>query len=632
MGDYFVNPYNFISFPKEKAKAYTDSDRHTGFIEYTVTTKTPLFIPNSSSESAFQESKKAADHKSYDFFSYQDLDPTKNYENQYFTPVIPGSEIRGVVRSVYETLTDSCMGILNSEEYAVKRSVARFEPGLLYRKKDKLFLYKARSFRIGEKKKGKIELDQYPNGRVLYYKRTANNPTKPITEYRGQVEKEFTEKGYLIKWGMGVKKARYHLFTSPKEEIRRVELSKETVLERMNSVIESYLSQPSIKEENQKAYEAYKTDFEKFLEGKREEYFPVNYSIVEDGKKLLYLAPAVFTKEVADITIGELAGEFAPCTKNYCPSCDLFGYVGKDNESSRNSKIRFSDLYVTEEKKDKKDYFESKVTLETLGGPKLGNVDFYLEKPKDAKFWTYDYYVTKDGKLRIQRGRLRGRKYYWHHRKVSLPRGVTPTNLNKTIRPLKKGISFKGKLYFEKISEKQLEQLIWILNSGTEGLGLKLGGAKPLGLDSVSLKVEQIEERKIIVENGKLNYKMEERELQKVTYQDAEFSKEAKAEFYKIADLSSVPENMPITYPRMENQKDGLLSEGFRWFVENHSDGGRMPNKRENAIIKYALPGILENNFSLKYLEETKKDRQNSKRNYKYNNHKYSNNGKKFHH
>lgn len=59
------------------------------------------------------------------------------------------------------------------------------------------------------------------------------------------------------------------------------------------------------------------------MEGKREEYFPVNYSIVEDGKKLLYLAPAVFTKEVADITIGELAGEFAPCTKNYCPSCDL---------------------------------------------------------------------------------------------------------------------------------------------------------------------------------------------------------------------------------------------------------------------------------------------------------------------
>ena len=171
-----------------------------------MTTKTPLFIPNSSSESAFQESKKAADHKSYDFFSYQDLDPTKNYENQYFTPVIPGSEIRGVVRSVYETLTDSCMGILNSEEYAVKRSVARFEPGLLYRKKDKLFLYKARSFRIGEKKKGKIELDQYPNGRVLYYKRTANNPTKPITEYRGQAEKGFTENGYLIKWGMGVKK------------------------------------------------------------------------------------------------------------------------------------------------------------------------------------------------------------------------------------------------------------------------------------------------------------------------------------------------------------------------------------------------------------------------------------------
>ena len=120
---------------------------------------------------------------------------------------------------------------------------------------------------------------------------------------------------------------------------------------------------------------------------------------------------------------------------------------------------------------------------------------------------------------------------------------------------------------------------------------------------------------------------MEERELQKVTYQDAEFSKEAKAEFYKIAGLNSVPENVQITYPRMKNQKDGTLVQGFKWFVENHSNQGRMPNRRENAIIKYALPGILENDFLLEYLEETKKNRANNKMN-----HKYSNNGKKFHH
>ena len=63
----FVNPYNFIKFPQNKAKAYTDTDKHTGVIEYSVTTKTPLFIPNSSSDHAFRESDQKAEHKSYDF-------------------------------------------------------------------------------------------------------------------------------------------------------------------------------------------------------------------------------------------------------------------------------------------------------------------------------------------------------------------------------------------------------------------------------------------------------------------------------------------------------------------------------------------------------------------------------------
>ena len=59
----FMNPYNFISFPAEKASAYTDTDRHTGVMEYCITTKTPLFIPNSSTETAFKESSAVEDHK-----------------------------------------------------------------------------------------------------------------------------------------------------------------------------------------------------------------------------------------------------------------------------------------------------------------------------------------------------------------------------------------------------------------------------------------------------------------------------------------------------------------------------------------------------------------------------------------
>lgn len=73
MAEKFINPYNFISFPPEKVRAYSDTDKHTGVIEYSITTKTPLFIPNSSSETAFKESIRIVDHKSYDFF------PTRNW-------------------------------------------------------------------------------------------------------------------------------------------------------------------------------------------------------------------------------------------------------------------------------------------------------------------------------------------------------------------------------------------------------------------------------------------------------------------------------------------------------------------------------------------------------------------------
>ena len=145
----FVNPYNFIHFPEDKAQAYTDGDRHTGVIHYTITTKTPLFIPNSSSETAFTESETPL-HKSYDFFSYTELDPTKKYEDDYPIPVVPGSEMRGVVRNVYETLTDSCMSMLNTDTYPVKRSPERFKPALLHRDNEGEWeLLPAESLRIG---------------------------------------------------------------------------------------------------------------------------------------------------------------------------------------------------------------------------------------------------------------------------------------------------------------------------------------------------------------------------------------------------------------------------------------------------------------------------------------------------
>lgn len=612
----FVNPYNFIKFPSKKAKAYTDEDRHTGVIEYTITTKTPLFIPNSSSDSAFKISKKVNDHKSYDFFSYTELDPTKTYNGEYHVPVIPGSEIRGVVRNAYETLTNSCMGLLNADEYPVKRSVARFDPGLLYKDREGNFtLYEARSLRLGKdeprpKKSEPKGFEDYPNGTIIYYKNPPKNEKHqfmPIEVY--SMNGKYSKEGYLLKWGMGATKKRCHVFSIKKDnqnggetgiKVEDIHLSKDDIERKLLRVIDYYLAEPGLTGKNKAAYEEYKQDVKNFLEGDGDAYFPVNYSKLDRG--IYYLAPATLTKEVSDNNIGKLAGEFAPCEKDYCPTCELFGYVGKSNESSKGSKIRFTDLYVTQEKDAASYYMRDCVTIQALGEPKLGNTEFYLRQPTGATFWNYDYYV-RNKKLQISDGILRGRKYYWHHQKMTIPEDIEATKLNKTIRPVKTNESFGGKLYFEDISKKQLKQLMWILNSGSDGLGLKLGGAKPLGFGSVSCKVNTVVERNITACGDKISYLMNEIPMEGISYEEVGFSETVKEEFYKITGLKSVPKDVEITYPKEKSQKGKPLTEGYKWFVNNHRplSGARVPNKRTEAIINEVLPDILEEDFSMKY-------------------------------
>lgn len=639
----FVNPYNFIKFPDKKAEAYNDTDKHTGVIEYTITTKTPLFIPNSSSESAFTVSDKVPDHKSYDFFSYTELDPLERYEKKYHVPVIPGSEIRGVIRSVYETLTDSCMGILNDKEYPVKRSPNRFIPALIHKDSHgNMELLEASSSRIGnkaEKNNNPKGFDKYDNGTKLYYANVHNNGV--INDYSIKMAGKYNNAGYLIKWGMGVKKARYHVFTpknSSNEKWHKTRLKRDEIERKLNPVIESYLSQPAVSLANKNAYEEYKMDLKAFLKTDTEAYFPVTCTCTFNNK-IFYLAPAIFAKEVSDNNIGKLAGKFNTCSKEACPACELFGRIGKDNISSDSSKVRFSDLYVTKEINAKDYYVKDFITIPALGEPKLGNTEFYLKKPEGADFWTYDYY-TKDGKTYVTDGQLKGRKFYWHHHNKNVydnlvnNADIVPSKLNKTIRPVREGISFKGKLFFDGISKKQIKQLVWLLNSSSEGIGYKLGGAKPYGLGSVVSEVDKVKIRSLNTAAGVLEYVENEYYLtESFSYDEAGFSNNVKDEFFKISGLKTIPDDIEITYPKTIEQKGKLLNEGYKWFMNNHATttGKKMPRRREEILIREVLPEVGADNVTLSYNKPMNSNNSysgNSKKTSNWNKGKYAANNK----
>lgn len=644
----FLNPYNFIAFPEKKSKKYQDEDLHTGVIEYKITTKTPLFIPNTSNDNAFrlkteEKDKPKEKHISYDFYSYAELSEEKNYKDQYQKPVIPGSELRGMIRNIYETLTGSCMSVLNEEEYPVKRTAELFQKGLLKRTVNGYFLYRAEDYRYHENADSKYKTyvkTIYKEGQKLYFEQPKKvrerNLLAAVCECRTQKDDEFSVEGYLIKGMPGPEgkneKHNAHLFVL--KGTQAVAGIKEEDIRRLKGVLKSYQEQPDA---GANSYCEYEQALNAFCAGKGEEYFPIYYSgIPEKEPELFYLAPACITKEISHHAVGELAGVMKACGSfgdNCCPACDLFGMIGKTGEKSRGSRIRFADAQ-TEEKMDFKDYYDEIITLEALGGPKLGNTEFYLVRPKGAKFWTFDYYITESGELRIQPGKLRGRKYYWHQPEVKFTKNIVKTRLNKTVRPVKTGISFTGKLYFDGISEKQLNQLLWVLDGGTvkgdddrsERLVYKLGNGKPLGLGSVECSVIRKTERKIEVAGNGLRYAEETAAggtLSIPGYEEAGFETYCQKEFETISSFHAA-DGMDVTYPvtreqKAEMQKGELMKEGFKWFGENHAvinpntDRTKMLNKRKDMETKYALPLLCEYKTLLPYsVHDNKMQKQQS--------------------
>ncbi len=116
----FLNPYNFVRLPQEAPKAVTEKtdpqiallhrcmppthDRYvglTGAIECRATVKTPLFIPDSHEVASRIVVRKV--HKTYRFFRVANK------------PIVPASSLRGMLRSVYETATGSCLSVFDGD-------------------------------------------------------------------------------------------------------------------------------------------------------------------------------------------------------------------------------------------------------------------------------------------------------------------------------------------------------------------------------------------------------------------------------------------------------------------------------------------------------------------------------------
>ena len=60
--------------------------------------------------------------------------------------------------------------------------------------------------------------------------------------------------------------------------------------------------------------------------------------------------------------------------------------------------------------------------------------------------------------------------------------------------------------------------------------------------------------------------------------------------------LNSVPEDIEITYPKTVEQKNQTMTEGYRWFMNNHGtvSGNRMAINRVEMNVEQSFPDIID--------------------------------------
>jgi CRISPR-associated protein (TIGR03986 family) len=591
--DRFVNPYNFIPLEKgcsreigyREARAAGDL---SGWIDITLETLTPLFIPNTSDNDTWR--KRTRDEKpkvihSYDFFSHTDLGKGQHAGGDgpaLAQPVIPGSEIRGMIRSAFEAVTNSCISTTDDRQVLYKRTTVAGKPGRLEKVGGTWRVIPCKRYGVSissnryDRNNYSDRIRDFEEGQTVYFKEGGVYKT-----YFHFVEDPTTEKrekgaGYLSGWfhhgePFGNKKHHESIFVrSGGDPVPVGDRDVENFRENLRLYRDKSVNIHKRKGDH-KGYPRMREDLENQL---------VYYQEIEaDGKRFVYLSPAAIGREVFSNRLKDLIGTYSPCEDPdaLCPACRLFGLVsGKGAAASR---VRFSDALM-QETGDARELYDEPVFLPELASPKPSATEFYLNRPK-ADLWNYDYAITWKGNTpKTVPGYLatiRGRKFYWHSRIRRAPHieDGKASERNVFVRPLKGGKRFRSRVFFNRISEAELRRLLWVLTIGTSpDHAHKLGMGKPIGLGSVRLDVADIVVRHITAddENATIRYTLshhtaEEYGIRAMTEADLGCGTETLRDFRRITDFANPPEN--VEYPRNADAQ-----QTYEWFMANKTSKG----------------------------------------------------------
>lgn len=518
-------PYNFIPLNDQvitvKAEDLPDFDQqkgYDGYLNLEITAKTPLYIRQSYTAEEMQKLEELARKGNKD----EELD-YKLSLSDFYRPAraayrIPGSSLRGMLRTLFEVATYSKMTYIDdhklyyrsfgdsSLEYRKLYSdrmmgsakgayYPKVSAGYLSKRGNLYYIEEAVSYH-------RVEEDLVLNNEIIPKSKAMSDRRSPSEHYLKYIEDHpFIEilfkadpervhdkhsvdmkyssvsdirpmqspipagyrSGFLVLSGWGPRKHMHWVVSEPSTK---------------SDEVPQYLIRDYEKDVNRKG-----TNLLNFLKSTKDSC-PCFY-IMDKGKVKAFGHTGMF-RMVYEHSIGDLRSE-AHKGKDLDLTESVFGLI-------KGKQIRPGRVFIEDAVCDNAVEMPEAQYPKILSGPKPSTFQHYIAQ--DVK------HIKADGQKRIgiknydsQDARLAGYKFYWHrdHEAWIADPADIKEDKKKTqytkIHPLDKGSTFKGRIRFMNLSAAELGALLFVINL-PEGCCHKLGMAKPLGLGTVHLQAK----------------------------------------------------------------------------------------------------------------------------------------------
>lgn len=639
----FLNPYNFVRYLPAPNILPDDNDAQllgrcpppphdrylglTGRIRCSLEAVTPLFVSDSHDIKVTKvrlQDGREVDHKSYRFFQYAGQD------------AIPASSLRGMIRSMFETVTNAPFSVFDGDqrlEYRIDPAEARrFKPGIV------------RSLPANGQP-GIIALCE--EAKVSAYYSAAESNILDDSWTCGEKAWAIVGKTKNNVPRVEIISRNRNALTNDERQVHHgwVKVTGPTIDTKRNERFFFFKGDP--KNARTVTFDAHReTDFNTILHAQlhdREEDFhsQIQSNLLAEGN-LVYvqLDPEVNT-QVLNIALARVArlryrhavGDLLPdhlkpseCYDQLDIASRVFGWVKAAPEEDRNKRIAYAGrvrfTHATLAEDGDQGVYSEELRLAILGGPKPTTTIFYLRKQEDE--WSEEERKLPGAAQTIGYdgpNLLRGRKVYRHHgaalNRLEYERaGRRQDGQNRSVRGVRApGNTFEFTIAFHNLAPLELGALLWVLNLEDEGCFHRLGYAKPLGFGSVRISVDKIE----LLDCHQRYQSLDNAGWRLVTSIERsrwlECFEETMRRCYDhplrelpnikdLIDLLSPPKDTQpahIHYPRTDVRPDPE-GKNFEWFVANKAKSTNPDNAGPNLPLE--MP---EEEKGLRLLEKIKK-------------------------